>query len=292
MLSAEKKITAILLTAVLLSCIGCRAEGENPADMVIPEKIFETIGEEISLEVVESLYDALAERTEAQEKRPADSFRVIYQGEESHNDIELSHCDCVYDADGIQVYAEYLYWPMVADPFPYNQYVLYIRTPQEEFQLYPVKDFLIDEEQGVLYTKISANDGFECVKSMSLIEKSNSMQDSEKEIFNAEEAEEMLRSAYDGQALFSNITVELTEIDTNGAGVLKGEIGGIEKTTGKRYYANWEIDMADGTRSVELCVLKQYDPVKDKEIFEECNRIFDKVELGDRSVIKPYKEEY
>ena len=217
MLRTEKKITAILLTAVLLSCVGCREEEEGPA--------------------VESLHDVPAESAEAQEtttqekkKEQADSFRVIYQGEESNNDIELSHCDCVYDANGVQVYAEYLYWPMVADPFPYNQYVLYIRTPQEEFQLYPVKDFLVDEEQGVLYTKISTNDGFECVKSMSLIEKSVPMQDSEKEIFNAEEAEEMLRSAYDGQALFSDITVELTELDTDGAGLLKGEIGGIEKT--------------------------------------------------------------
>lgn len=213
MLRAEKKITAILLAAALFACMGCGAEEESPA--------------------AESLYDEFTESVEVQEtttqekkKEQADSFRVIYQGEESNNDIELSHCDCVYDADGVQVYAEYLYWLMVADPFPYNQYVLYIRTPQEEFQLYPVKDFLVDEEQGVLYTKIAANDGFECVKSMSLIEKSNPMMDSEKEIFNAEEAEEMLRSAYDGQALFSNITVELTEIDTDGAGLHTYGVGG------------------------------------------------------------------
>ena len=175
MLRAKQKITAILLAAVVFACMGCRAEEESPA--------------------AESLYDELAERAEVQEttvqekqettaqekkKEPADRFRVIYQGEESNNDIELSHCDCVYDADDVQVYAEYLYWPMVADPFPYNQYVLYIRTPQEEFQLYPVKDFLIDEEQGVLYTKIVANDGFECVKSMSLIEKSVTILGSEK----------------------------------------------------------------------------------------------------------------
>ena len=279
MLVAKQKITAILLAAVLFACMGCGAEEEGPAVESLPD-------------VPEESAEAQETTTQEKKKEQADSFRIIYQGEESNNDIELSHCDCVYDADDVQVFAEYLYWPMVEDPFPYNQYVLYIWTPQEEFQLYPVKDFLIDEEQGILYTKIAANDGFECVRSMSLTEKSTPMPDFEKEIFNAEEAEEMLRSAYDGQALFSNITVELTEIDTDGSGLLKGEIGGIEKTTGKRYYANWEIDMADGTRLVELCVLKQYDPVKDKEAFEECNKIFDQVEIGDRSVIKPYKEEY
>lgn len=32
-------------------------------------------------------------------------------------------------------------------------------------------------------------------------------------------------------------------------GVLKGEIGGTEKMTGQRYYADWEVDMADGALS-------------------------------------------
>lgn len=260
-----------------------------------------------------------------EEKEPEGSFTVIYRGEKADREIELRHCDCVYDADDIQIYAEYLYWLMVPETFPYDQYVLYIRTPQEELQLYPVRDFLVDEEHGILYTKIAGDDGFEKVQGMPFTGKDGSMLDSEKEIFDAEQAEEMLRGAYHnemgngpdgGQALFSNITVELTGVcagdsnlpgavvgtdsaglletgaGRNGAGVLKGEIGGIEKATGQRYYADWEIDMADGASSVALCVLKQYDPVKDREIFADCDRVFDQIEQGDWSDVWPIEEQY
>ena len=92
MLSAEKKITAILLTAVLLSCVGCREEEESPAVESLPD-------------VPEESAEAQETTTQEKKKEQADSFRVIYQGEESNNDIELSHCDCVYDADDVQVYA-------------------------------------------------------------------------------------------------------------------------------------------------------------------------------------------
>ena len=260
-----------------------------------------------------------------EEIEPEGSFTVIYRGEKADREIELRHCDCVYDADDIQIYAEYLYWLMVPETFPYDQYVLYIRTPQEELQLYPVRDFLVDEEYGILYTKIAGDDGFEKVQGMSFTGKDGSMLDSEKEIFDAEQAEEMLRGAYHnemgngpdgGQALFSNITVELTGVcagdsnlpgavvgtdsaglletgaGRNGAGVLKGEIGGIEKATGQRYYADWEINMADGASSVALCVLKQYDPVKDREIFADCDRVFDQLEQGDWSDVWPIEEQY
>lgn len=244
-----------------------------------------------------------AEEAAAQEeeKEPEGGFTVVYRGEKADREIELRHCDCVYDADDIQIYAAYLYWLMVPETFPYDQYVLYIRTPQEELQLYPVKDFLVDEEHGILYTKIAGDDGFEKVQSMSFKEKDGPMINSEQEIFDAEQAEEMLRGAYHeemgkesdgGQALFSNITVELTGVGRNGAGVLKGEIGGIEKATGQRYYADWKIDMADGASSAALCVLKQYDPVRDKEIFADCGRVFDQIEQGDWSDVKPIEEQY
>lgn len=259
------------------------------------------------------------------ENEPEGGFHVTYQGYEDERFIELRHCDCVYDADGIQIYAEYLYWLMVPETFPYNQYVLYIRTPQEELQLYPVKEFLVDEGHGILYTKIAGDDGFEKVQSMSFTGKGGPVLNSMQEIFDAEQAEEMLCGAYHeemgngadgGQALFSNITVELTEVCADDAGlleteagendaglsetgagredtgILKGEIGGIEKATGQRYYADWEVDMADGALSAVLCVPKQYGPVKDQETFADCDRIFDRIEQGDWSGVKSIEEQY
>ncbi|MDE5931152.1 MAG: hypothetical protein K2H40_01535 [Lachnospiraceae bacterium] len=242
-----------------------------------------------------------AKAAREEEKEPEGGFHVTYQGYEAEYFYELRHCDCVYDADDIQIYAEYLYWLMVPETFPYNQYVLYIRTPQEELQLYPVKDFLVDEEHGILYTKIAGDDGFEKVQSMSFTGNDGPMLNSVQEIFDAEQAQEMLCSAYyektgngadGGQVLFSNITVELTGVGSDGAGILKGEIGGIEKTTGHRYYADWKNDMTDGTLSIALCALKQYDPIKDKEVFADCNRIFDQIEQGDWSDVKSIEEQY
>ncbi|MBD5458572.1 MAG: hypothetical protein HDR27_08395 [Lachnospiraceae bacterium] len=288
----------ILLAVTVCICIACGVEETSRAAMnavVTDISVFGTILQETPM------YDIAETAVPEEEKEPEGSFTVTYQGQKANNDIELRHCECVYDAEDIQIYAKYLYWLSVPETFPYDQYVLYIRTPQEELQLYPVRDFLVDEEHGILYTKIAGDDGFEKVKSISFMEKDSPMLNFEQEIFDAKQAEEMLCCAYGekmgsgqeiGQSLFSNITVELTEVCTNGAGVLKGEIGGIEKVTGQRYYADWEINMADGTSSVALCVLKQYDPVKDKETFADCNRIFDQIEQGDWSHVKPIKEQY
>ena len=43
-------------------------------------------------------------------KEPEGSFHVVYQGCAAPNSVELRHCDCVYEAEGIAVYAYYLYW--------------------------------------------------------------------------------------------------------------------------------------------------------------------------------------
>lgn len=273
----------------------------------------ETAALEVKAAAKEAKDAAKEAAAQKEESEPEGSFTVIYQGQKADNDIELRHCECVYDAEDIQIYAKYLYWLSVPETFPYNQYVLYIRTSQEELQLYPVKDFLVDEEHGFLYTKIAGDDGFERVQCMSFTEKSGPMLDSVQELFNAEQAENLLCGAYDEKmgngkdgvpASFFNITVELTGVCTNGTeilkteaemdgmGFLKGEIGGIETVTGKRYYADWEIDVADGAMAAELCVLKQYDPIKDKEELAECNRIFEQIEQGDWSHVKPIGKQY
>ncbi len=62
--------------------------------------------------------------------------------------------------------------------------------------------------------------------------------------------------------------------------------------TGQRYYADWEVDMADGALSAALCVPKQYNPVKDQETFADCDRIFDRIEQGDWSGVKSIEEQY
>ena len=234
-------------------------------------------------------------------KEPEGSFHVVYQGCAAPNSVELRHCDCVYEAEGIAVYAYYLYWLAVPETFPCNQYVLYIRTPEEEFQIYPVKDFLVDEKQGILYTKIAGDNGFESIRSMPLSEKRSVMRELEEEVFDAGTAEEMLCEGYGmakekeasgSQAFFSNVTAEFTGICPDDGGTVTGDVGGIEKATGKRYYANWKMDIKSGSLTAEPYILKQYDPIKDKEELAACNRAFDRIEQGDWSDVCPIEKPY
>lgn len=247
---------------------------------------------DVSEKAAEKTATAKQERDEAavQGSGPEDGFTVSYQGQEADNKIELRHCECVFDRDDIQIYAKYLYWLSVPETFPCDQYVLYIRTSEEELQLYPVKDFLVDEECGFLHTIIEGDNGFEKVQSMSFLGKDGSLQNSQREIFNLKQAEDMLCSAYgeviengreEGSFLFSNITVGLEEVSPDNTGILTGYIGGVERETGRHYYVDWEMDTEDGGLTSELCVLKEYDPIRDQEEFAACSRIFDRIEQGD-----------
>lgn len=301
-------MAAILFAAAAAVGIGNLDGEKEKAVWNLPTEILEQIPETVktTLTTAETNAEEALENTRPlenakEQEEPEGSFQVAYQGNVSEYPIQLAHCDCVYDAEGIQIYAYYLYWLMVPSSFPYNQYVLYIRTPQEELQIYPVKDYLVDEAHGILYTKIVGNDGFESVKRLSFTEKNGSVMMPEEEVFDAEAAEKMLCDAYDrteekeaagGEVLFTNVQVELTEIAAGGTGILYGEAGGIERTTGKRYYVNWKADTESGTLTAEAYILKQYDPIKDKEELAACSEVFDEIEQGDWSHVRPDEKQY
>jgi len=296
---------AMLLLPVLI-CAGSRNAGAGLADtsMLFADRSFgdgSFTGEESVPETVRRKAAEVrkADGEGAEEEEPEGGFHVRYQGQEADYPIEFRYCDCVYDTEEIQIYAEYLDWLMVPEGFPCYQYVLYVRTPWEELQLYPVKDFLVDDKQGILYTKISGENGFESVKSMPFTEKSGRMQELEKVLFDAETAQEMLCDAFEveaeeqaagGEGIFSDVLVELTEVSSDEAGVIRGEAFGIERASGKRRYVDWEIDTKSGRIESEACVLKRYDPVKDQEAFTECGEIFDRIEQGDWSDVKAPEE--
>lgn len=288
-------IVGILAAIMLFVCTGCNAK---EAEQDIETAQSETDTTEPKSETAPSetfpnqeLSTEHPTTEEAAEQEPSGSFRVTYRGQEAKNKIELRHCDKIYDADGIQIYARFIYDLWVPETFPYNQYVLYIQTPHEQTQLYPIADFLVDKEQKTLYTKIKGDDGFECVQRLLLTEKDGSITDTQKELFNRKQAEQMLCDAFDKtESSFSNITVELTETKSGSAGIVCGETGGIEKATGQWYYTDWEIDLSDNSQSVTPCTLKQYDPNTDREIFADSSKIFDQIEQGDWSSVKPIEE--
>lgn len=294
----RRVMAAGILAAMILSiCTGCnadkaRANTESASEELGTAKQQKMSSSQDAQENSECLaqYPTM-EGTAKQE--PSGSFQVTYQGQETESAIELRHCEQVYDADGFRIYAKYIYWEMVPEAFPSEQYVLYIQTLTEEIQLYPIADFIVDKEQKMLYTKIEGNDGFERVQCIFFMEENGLSQDAQKELFDAGQAQKMLSDAFnkngDTASAFSHVTVKLTEtkIGTGGAGILCGETGGIEKATGERYYVNWQIDASGGGLNVTPCILKQCDSNKDWKLFAESSRMFDQIEQGDWSCVKP-----
>lgn len=220
------------------------------------------------------------------------SFRLMEQGKMSDIVIELRYCDCIYNQDDIQIYSHYVLSP---ESLSSGQYVLYIQIPQEQVQFYPVKDWRIDSEDKWLYIKSADDDGAEHIKGVPFSVQADSLLEFQKELLNTSQAEQMLCDAFNKtkeitpervQTIFSNVAVELTEVES-GLQLLKGNAGGVEKSTGRRYYVDWLIHVPDGKQKVTPCILKQYDPAQDKAAFDECNEIFDQIEDGDWSSVKP-----
>ncbi|MDE6365703.1 MAG: hypothetical protein K2L86_15840 [Lachnospiraceae bacterium] len=229
---------------------------------------------------------------EAQSQEQTGSFRLMDRGQMSDIVIELRHCDCIYNQNDIQIYSHYVLSP---ESLSSGQYVLYIQTPQEQVQFYPVKDWRIDSEDKWLYIKSAEDDGAEHIHGVPFSVQTDSLLEFQKELLNTSQAEQMLCDAFNKtkeitperiQTIFSNVTVELIEAES-GLQLLKGNAGGVERSTGRRYYVDWQIHVPDGRRKVTPCTLKQYDPEQDKAAFDECNEIFDRIEDGDWSSVKP-----
>ena len=219
----------------------------------------------------------------------AGSFMLTYNGQESTYELNLKTCEKEYEKDGIEIYSEYIYAGFAPLSFPDNQYVLLIHTPEEWRQIYPVKEFLIDEEQSALYLEF--RDGKEpgSVQKISFADHTGNLWDSQSEILNDLEIEEMLCSAHhlqenQAQGTFADLTVDLTKISLEqDVKVITGEASAVYKETGKVYYVDWKINEETGDKTAEPCILKSYDARQDAEAFTECSREFDRIEEGDWS---------
>ncbi|MBD5546049.1 MAG: hypothetical protein HDQ97_01365 [Lachnospiraceae bacterium] len=91
----------------------------------------------------------------------------------------------------------------------------------------------------------------------------------------------------DGKAL-SDLQFKFTNIENGEAGyVLKGEAEGIYKDTGEKYYIGLEWNETTKKEEITPYILEIWDAQKDKDIFDKCNEIFDRIEQGDWSDMLP-----
>lgn len=159
-------------------------------------------------------------------------------------------CVCEYEDNGIFVYSYYLqngYEQGIS--LPYFRYTLYIKTPEDTMQIYPVKDFLVDVETGSLYM-VWEEGTFERVQGIDFVKNQDDL--GGYKMISTFSLEEWIGNAY-GLAMdaietnFTGLHADLEEIDAeNGERILKGTASGIYKNTGKKYYIDWEINCTTG----------------------------------------------
>lgn len=215
-----------------------------------------------------------------------EKFTLLYNGQDTGIEILTHIQNRRYDKNGVLVYSEFVsdYYESEIE-IPRCQWVLYIHTPFLEQQIFPVKDLIVDEDTETLYIYRETSD-------VELIEKINLADEYlETETISELLLEDRIISEYqlpsDGKAL-SDLQFKFTSIENGEAGyVLKGEAEGIYKDTGEKYYIDWEWNGTTKKEEITPYILEKWDAKKDKDIFDKCNEIFDRIEQGDWSDVPP-----
>lgn len=263
----------ILIMSFILLCGGCAKEDTSTPELSSEKDTEETL----TTSVLETQTDVSKEeqtdiseeeQTDVSEEEQTDvsqeeqeGFSLCYDGKDTGLWIPFRDCVCEYDDDGIFVYSYYLqngYEQGIS--LPYFRYALYIQTPEDTMQIYPVKDFLVDAEAGSLYM-VWEEGTFERVQGIDFVKNQDDL--GGYKMISTSSLEEWIGNAY-GLAMdaiemnFTDLHAALEEIDAeNGERILKGTASGIYKNTGKKYYIDWEINRTTGEEQVRSYLLNR-----------------------------------
>lgn len=242
-----KRKLFILIMIFILSCCGCAKE-----DTPVPEMSSEKDTEEMLIAPV------MKSQTDTSQKEQ-EGFFLCYDGKDTGLWIPFRDCVCEYDDNGIFVYSYYIqngYQQGIS--LPYFRYALYIQTPEDTMQIYPVKDFLVDAETGSLYM-VWEEGTFERVQGIDFVKNQDNL--GGYKMVSTSSLEEWIGKAY-GLAMdeietdFTDLHAELEEISAeNKERILKGTASGIYKNTGKKYYIDWEINCTTGEERVQAYLI-------------------------------------
>lgn len=231
-----------------------------------------------------------------------DSF--VFQYQDISETILLKDCDCEYEKDGVRVYSKCMTGYYDVEDFPRLQYALYImNTYVEPRMLFPVKDFQICEESGVVYL-VREEEEFKALQKIDLgsntiatedLEDNTSMEqmliDACKISRNMEEEFPLidLHFEFEGHGKYGETIKAPSWEEPRKCSSLKGYASGTEKATGKKFYIDYEWDDAAGKEIVSPCFLPSYDQEKTPEAFRECREAFGQIMQGDWSLVTPIK---
>lgn len=249
--SADKRKAAVFMIAIILIMsmfwvLGLIISSHNKAasnGMQQTEKLAETSGElpTATASTVEAEYDSqtVSESTPEAEK---DSYILRYEGFDTGIEILFKDCICEYDKDGSYVYTYYVDDSAVEA----EGYAIYIQTPEDTMEIFPVADYLVDRNAGCIYM-IWGIQAFERVQGVEFVNGIGSYK-----ILGAYNMEELIAEAYGLELLnydedFDFIQAELTGLyEKDGKIVLRGKGSALYNAShnglGKIYSIEWEID--------------------------------------------------
>lgn len=182
--------------------------------------------------------EELPEPTTAVPDAVTDSYQLRYFGMDTGVEILLKDCVCEYDKDSTQVYACFVDDAAVE----VKGYAIYIRTPEDVMQIFPVKDYRMDESAGRLYM-LWGNKAFERIQGVHFLNGINSYK-----IESTYLMEDLIGDAYGLELFYNEEDFEDLQVDftglyqEDGKTLLRGKASALYRITGKRYSIDWEID--------------------------------------------------
>ncbi|MGN0160950.1 MAG: hypothetical protein ACI4AQ_06145 [Lachnospiraceae bacterium] len=173
-----------------------------------------------------------------------DSFPLVYDGFDTGMEILFEDCVCEYDKNSTKVYSYYV------NNFDIQGYVLYVENIEHTSTIFPVKDYLIDQEGENLYM-LWGIDSFERIQGIDFAENPYGYK-----VQSISSMESLISEAYglefmDDGTDFEDLQVEFTGIREDKKRFLCGKATAVYKRTGKQYTIEWEIDTDTYTGSVK-----------------------------------------
>lgn len=168
----------------------------------------------------------------------SDSYTLIYDGMNTGLEIFLKDCVCEYNRDSIRLYSCF-----VDDAaLEAKGYAIYIQTPEEVLQIFPVKDYLVDKSAGRLYM-LRGMEAFEGIEGVDFVNGINGF-----EMKNAYFIDGLIEDAYglklsESDENLDDLQAEFIGLYQEGKKtLLRGKASALYHITGKKYTVDWEID--------------------------------------------------
>ncbi len=292
-----KRYSVIILIMIIILCLSSGCGGKVADEQETPEL------SEMNKEAEEQARDS---ESTPSDDRLSDEMNgsFVFKYQDVSKTFYLKDCQCEYDRDDVKVYSKYIIGNYDNQDFFDGQYLLYIRAPFAWRQIYPVRDFKLNEETGTIYI-LRETEKFEALQKLELHNADGRLEP--ENLLDCGSAEQMIIDSHklsenvelinrnvepyvsdlhfefeDGEAWkVSENTYRIHTVST-----LKGYVWGSEERLGKSFYVDYEWDDQKGKETISPCILRKYDPEKDASEFKECREAFERIMQGDWSDVR------